>query len=304
VITVSASAAGRLLYLKVEEGQSLHAGDIIGETENGDLKAGLAAAEADLKMRQSELARLNAGAREQERGQAGAALREAQATASLARIQLDRQQKLVVNKAVSQASLDQAQSDFEAADARRKALAEKLSLVEAPPRDEDIAIAQAQVDAAVAHIAAAQGMLDKTVIKSPIDGVVLRRYEKAGEMMALLPPTPIFEIADVSRLRVRAQIDEADVGRVALGQEVWVTADAYGQKRFRGHVSQVGLIMGPKKFRTDKPGERMDTNLLEAVVDLDPDVKMPIGLRVDVLFADQVSEAPLAPANPEVSQAN
>ena len=303
VITVSASAAGRLLYLKAEEGQSLNKGDLVGEIENGDLKAELAAVEADLKIRQSELARLNAGAREQERGQAAAALREAQATASLARVQLDRQ-KLLVDKAISRATLDQAQGDFDAADARRKALAEKLSLVEAPPRPEDIAIAQAQVDAAVARIAAAQGLLDKTILKSPINGVVLRHYQKAGEMMALLPPTPIFEIADVSRLRVRAQIDEADVGRVAVGQEVWITADAYGNKRFRGHVSQVGLIMGPKNFRTDKPGEKMDTKLLESVVDLEPDVKMPIGLRVDVLFTDQVNEARMAPTNAEVSQAN
>jgi HlyD family secretion protein len=304
LITVSASAVGRLLYLKAEEGQSLHEGDVVGEIENGDVKAELAAAEADLKIRQSELARLNAGARDQERGQAAAALREAQATASLTKIQLDRQRLLLVDKAVSRAALDQAQSDFEAADARRKALAEKLSLVEAPPRDEDAAIAQAQVDAAVARIAAAQGALDKTIIKSPIEGVVLRRYQKPGEMMALLPPTPIFEIADMSQLRVRAQIDEADVGRVVVGQEVWITADAYGNRRFRGHVSQLGLMMGPKNFRTDKPGEKMDTKLLEAVVDLEPDVKMPIGLRVDVLFTDQVNEARIAPTNAEVSQAN
>jgi HlyD family secretion protein len=121
-------------------------------------------------------------------------------------------------------------------------------------------------------------------------------------MMALLPPTPIFEIADMSQLRVRAQVDEADIGRVVVGQEVWVTADAYGSRRFRGRVSQVGLMMGPKNFRTDKPGEKMDTKLLEAVVDLEPDVKMPIGLRVDVLFTAQVGEARTASSNTDVSQ--
>jgi HlyD family secretion protein len=303
MITVSASAVGRLLYLKTEEGQSLHEGEVVGEIENGDVRAELAAAEADLKIRQSELVRLNAGARDQERAQAAAGLREAQATATLTKVQLDRQ-KLLVDKAISRATLDQAQSDFDAADARRKALAEKLSLVEAPPRDEDIAIAQAQVDAAVARIAVAQGTLDKTIIKSPIDGVVLRRYQKPGEMMALLPPTPIYEIADMSQLRVRAQIDEADIGRVVVGQEVWITADAYGNRRFRGRVSQVGLMMGPKNFRTDKPGEKMDTKLLEAVVDLEPDVKMPIGLRVDVLFTPQVGEARTASSNTDVSQTN
>ncbi len=292
VVTVSASAAGRLDYLNVEEGQNLTAGAVVGEIENSDLKAELTSAEAELKIRQSELARLNAGARDQERGEAQAALRAAQATETFARVQLDRQ-KALVDKAVSRATLDQAQSDYDAAEAKRRALAEKLSLVEAPPRPEDVAIAEAQVQAAEARIASAKGLLEKTLIRSPMTGTVLRRYQKAGETMGLLPPTPIFQIADLSHLRVRAQVDEADVGRIEVGQKVFITADAYGNRRFPGHVSQVGLIMGRKNFRTDEPGERMDTNVLEAVIDLDPGVKMPVGLRVDVMFSERVDEARL-----------
>lgn len=300
VVTVSASAAGRLDYLNIEEGQDLTAGALVGEIDNDDLKAEIAGAEAELKIRQSELERLDAGARDQERGEAEASLRAAEATATLARAQLDRQ-KVLVDKAVSRASLDKAQSDYDAAESQRQALAEKLSLVEAPPRPEDVAIAQAQVQAAEARVASAKGLLEKTFIKSPISGTVLRRYEKAGETVGLLPPTPIFQIADLSHLRVRAQIDEADVGRIAVGQKVSITADAYGSRRFTGRVSRIGLIMGPKNFRTEKPGERVDTNVLEALIDLDPTIKMPIGFRVDVIFSDQESEAQLPSATAETN---
>lgn len=281
---ISASAFGRLITMKAEEGAKVAAGEVIAEIENSDLQSQLRIAEAELKVRDSELARLQAGARDQERSQAAAALREADATSSLARTELTRQTSLVGGGAVSQATLDRARSDFAAADARRALLAEKLSLIQAPPRSEDVAIAEARVEDAQAHIAEAKALIEKTMIRSPIDGVLLRRYARVGEMMSLQPPTLIAEIGDVSRLRVRAHVDEADVGRVAVGQEVWITADAYPNRRFRGRVAQVGDIMGDKRFRTDRPGERLDTKVLEALIDLEPRVKMPVGLRVDVLF--------------------
>lgn len=292
VVSLSAAAMGTLTSLKIEEGDKVATGEVIGEIDNADLRAELAVAESELTIRQNELARLDAGARDQERAEAEAELHEADAGLALARLQFDRQ-KVLVGKAVAQAALDQARSDLDTATARRDAMAEKFSLIEAPPRPEDVAIAQAQVDAATSHVAEIQALIAKTLVRSPIDGVLLRRYARPGEMMSLQPPTPIAQVGDITRLRVRAKIDEADVARVAIGQEAWITADAYPGRRFHGRVSRVGDIMGPKNFRTDEPGERMDTDVLEALVDLDPDVHMPIGLRVDVEFSNRASEASL-----------
>jgi HlyD family secretion protein len=284
VRAISASAPGRLLYMKVGEGDMVTAGEIIAEIENGDLRAQLAAAEANLKVRQNELARLEAGARAQERGEAEAALREATATASLAKIVFDRQNSLRNSGAVSQEAIDRLRADRQAADARRTLLAEKLSLVEAPPRPEDVEIAEARIADAQAGIAETKALIEKTIVRSPIDGVVLRRYKHAGEMVSIQPPTLIAEVGDITKLRVRAEVDEADVGRVFQGQDASITADAYSDRSFHGKVSRVSEIMGPKDFRTDQPGERMDTKVLETLIDLEPGVQLPVGLRVDVLF--------------------
>jgi HlyD family secretion protein len=289
VLAISASAPGRLLYMKVGEGDAVTSGEVIAEIENGDLRAQLSVAEADLEARQAELARLEAGAREQERRQAEAALQEATAASSLARLVFNRQNSLRDSGAVSRETIDRLRADLQAADARRELTAEKLSLIEAPPRSEDVAIAEARVADAQARVAEAKALIEKTIVRSPINGVVLRRYEQAGEMVSIQPPTLIAQVGDLSHLRVRAQIDESDVGRVAVGQKVWITADAYGDRQFRGTVVRVGDIMGKKNFRTDEPGERMDTKVLEVLIDLEQGVQMPVGLRVDVLFDHAVS---------------
>ena len=119
-------------------------------------------------------------------------------------------------------------------------------------------------------------------MRSPIDGVVLKLYRRAGETVSNLPPTPIATVGDISRLRVRADIDETDVAQIALGQTVWVTADAFRDRRFRGTVAQIGVQLGRKNFRNDNPQERVDTKILEVMIDLEPGVQLPIGLPVDI----------------------
>ena len=119
-------------------------------------------------------------------------------------------------------------------------------------------------------------------MRSPIDGVVLKLYRRLGETVSNLPPTPIATVGDLSRLRVRADIDEADVAQIALGQTVWITVDAFRDKRFRGTVAQIGYQLGRKNFRNDHPEERVDTKILEVMIDLETGVQLPIGLPVDI----------------------
>jgi HlyD family secretion protein len=72
---------------------------------------------------------------------------------------------------------------------------------------------------------------------------------------------------------------------VATGQSVYVTADAYGDKRFTGTVVRVGERLGRKRIRTDNPAERDDTKVLETLVALDSDAKLPLDLRVTAFIS-------------------
>jgi HlyD family secretion protein len=103
--------------------------------------------------------------------------------------------------------------------------------------------AQAQVTQVAASLKQAQVNLAKTVILSPIDGIVVARNVDVGQTVAasLQAPTLFVIAADLTRMRLKASIDEADVGRIAAGQKVAFTVDAYPGEPFSGMVEQVRL---------------------------------------------------------------
>ena len=123
-------------------------------------------------------------------------------------------------------------------------------------------------------------MLEKTIVRSPIDGVVLRRHAKAGESVSTQFDSPIVTLADRSAVRVRVDVDETDVARLHVGQAAYVTADAFGTRRFPGKVIRVGQLLGKKNVRTDEPTERVDQKVLETLVELEDGKDLPLGLRV------------------------
>ena len=106
-----------------------------------------------------------------------------------------------------------------------------------------VAQAQAQAGQAKAAVDLAQVNMDHTIIKAPIDGVVVARNVDVGQTVAASLQAPvIFLIAnDLTRMQVLANIDEADVGQLAPGSDVSFTVDAYPRDQFRGKVSQVRL---------------------------------------------------------------
>ena len=92
---------------------------------------------------------------------------------------------------------------------------------------------------------------------------------------------PIVTVADVATLRVRVDVDETDVSRIEMNQQAYVTADAFGDKKFWGRVIRIGQVLGKKNVRTDEPSERVDTKILETLIELDGGQYLSAGLRVD-----------------------
>jgi len=155
-----------------------------------------------------------------------------------------------------------------------------------------IAEAEAAVAIAQAELDAAKTVLSQTELKSPADGVVLRRLHEVGEHVTNVPPTTVLVVADVDHLDLRAEIDEADVAKVAIGQVGWATADAYGDRKFAGHVTLVVGELGRKTQRLDDPKAKVDTRVQEVVFTLDEAPALPLGLRMDVNLAPhQAKEA-------------
>ena len=150
--------------------------------------------------------------------------------------------------AQAQASLKNAELDY-----RRKAELGERQLV----ARSDIDLARAALDQARAQVASAQAQitqqtastqttrinLERTVIRSPVDGVVLTRTIEPGQTVAASLQAPeLFTIAeDLSKMKIELAVDEADIGQVQAGQDVSFTADAFAERQFRGVVDQVRL---------------------------------------------------------------
>ena len=283
-IRVSSQVGGRLQAVLVDENDRVTAGQVMAVIENADYRARVASAEASLKLREAEALRTHNGAREQERQDAAAALREAEAVLANANLDMARRRDLFQQVVISRAELDDAEKQLNVAQARVDSARERLSLVDAGSREEDLARADADVALARAALDEARAMLEKTVVRAPIDGVVLRRHHRAGESVSTQFDSPIVTLADRSRVRVRVDVDEADVARLREGQSAYVTADAFGDRRFAGRIVRVGQVLGRKNVRTDEPTERVDTKILETLIELTDGGDLPLGLRVQAFI--------------------
>lgn len=106
-----------------------------------------------------------------------------------------------------------------------------------------INVARAQVNSVNAQLSTANKNLSLTNIYSPIDGTVLNRNVSEGQTVASSFSTPtLFSIAkDLTKMQIRASVDEADIGNVKVGQKATFTVDAFPNETFNGNVSEVRL---------------------------------------------------------------
>jgi HlyD family secretion protein len=100
-------------------------------------------------------------------------------------------------------------------------------------------------------------------------------------------PSTIMTIADVAQLEIRAEIDEADVAAIEVGETAYATADAFGAKRFPVKITRITRELGRKTVRDDDPRARVDTRVLEVMAQFEgaPGEQLPLGLRMYVHVA-------------------
>ena len=287
-IKLGAELSGKLKKILVEEGDQVTRGEVLAELENSDYRAQVNSAEAEVQQREAELRKVVNGARLAERREAMSSVNEAEAVMNNARSEMERRKKLYAAGVISREEADRYAKEYDVAKARFEENRQRHTLVDEAAREEDRSAAEANLAAARARLEQARAVLAKSYVRSPIDGTVLKKHHRAGESVSTFStnPDPIFTLGDTQALRVRVDVDESDVSKLAVGQRAYVTADAYGAKKFWGHVVRVGQEMGPKNVRTDEPTERVDTKILETLVELDGKADLPIGLRVDAFIVD------------------
>lgn len=283
-VKVGAELNGKIQTVFVEEGERVQRGQVIASLESAEYRAALASAEAGLKQKTAELQRLLSGARGEEREIAKLQLEEAEAVLRNAQTDLERRRQLYKDGDISAEDVDRADRDYRVAAARVDQARQNHALVNAEARVDDVARAEAAVSAAAGQVRHAQVLLEKTVVRSPLLGIVLRRHLKTGETAVVSSNAPIVTLGDTTGVRVRVDVDEADVGKIQVGQRAFISAQAYGDKKFRGRVVRISNVLGKKNIRTEEPAERVDTKILETLIELDEQDKLPTGLRVNAFI--------------------
>jgi HlyD family secretion protein len=149
---------------------------------------------------------------------------------------LDRNKPLLEKNLIAQATLDTAQTNYDTAIAQRD-----IAKAQVESAKSQMESSKAQVEQAKASLKVAETNLRYTTIRSPVQGTVIARNVDVGQTVAasLQAPT-LFTIAkDLTRMQVNANVSEADIGRIARGEEAIFTVDAYPERKFHGKVSEV-----------------------------------------------------------------
>jgi HlyD family secretion protein len=307
-VQISAKVSARIMEMPYEEGAAVTCGDpnanppvpasLLIKLDAKDLESQLRLAQAGRNAQEAQIEV------EKERIEASkATVVGLEASLEQAENDLQRKKGLYETRDISKADFDQVKYKVDSLRADKESAKHNL---EAAQRN--LVVMKHNLDAADARIAEAKEMLSYTIITSPINGVVTRVNAKVGEMVMTgtmnNPGTVIMEVSDLSRMLAVAEIDEADVGNLEIGQEATVTVLAFGNIVFKGVVDEVAL-----KHRISNTGTRYYRT--EILLDNDPNVsKLYTGLtgHVDIktrkhadilkvpsqaVLARQVDELPL-----------
>jgi HlyD family secretion protein len=202
-VVVGSQVSGTIDKLFADFNTKVKAGQVVAQLNQDKFKAAVDQARANVLAAQSNLAK------------ADVAVADARRT-------LERNRELRKRELMAQSELDAAQTAYDAAVAQ-------MEVNKAQTAQAQAALNQSLVD------------LNNTIIRSPVDGIVISRNVDVGQTVAasLTAPT-LFTIAnDLSKMEVHTNVDEADVGNVTEKQEVTFTVDAFPARRFRGSVHQV-----------------------------------------------------------------
>jgi len=295
-IQVAAEISGRLLTVNAGEGDRINKGDLLAKVDASTAVLKLKEADAVVKGAEASLKDLRSGARRQEITESQAAVDQALAKkqaalveASNAAEKLERIKELFNSGAVSEQELDRLSTIHEVsrvkldeAEANLEAARARADLVRAGATNAAIEALEAKLKQALATRELAALQMEKSSIKAPVGGVVLRQNFQEGEMVN--PGTPVLTLADLKNLWVTVYIPEPDLGRVQLGQEAMIRVDAFPRDTFKGEV----IFISPEAEFTPKNvvtvSERVKTVFAVKVALDSGNGKLKPGMPADVEF--------------------
>jgi multidrug efflux pump subunit AcrA (membrane-fusion protein) len=223
---ISPDAAGKIVKLFVQEGNAVKKGQVLLQLDDTGLTAQYDQAKAALKFAEANWDKARTGVRPQELVIAQQAVQQAKVTLSASTTDLMRTENLYKAGVATKQELDGANVRVKVALAQYQTTLENLKLAEEGARKEDKLAAEAGYDQAKATVELVKDQLDKTKIKSPINGVITQKHHEVGEMM--MPGMPVFRVETVNPMKVVLRVPQEDAGQIHDGQLVSISLPTDG----------------------------------------------------------------------------
>lgn len=249
-VRLAFNGAERIARMLVEEGERVEADQLLAVLNTGRLQARVDQAAAQVAARRHVVAALEAGTRPEEINRARAELELTEAQNQDAQRSLARIRDLARRQLASPQQVDDAAAAAESAAARVKAAQATLDLALAGPREEDIAAARAEQQALEAQLALVRRELADAELHAPRAGVIRNRILEPGDMAS--PQQPVYTLALTDPIRIRAYVDEPDLGKLRLGMAARIATDSFPDKTYRGWVGYISPTaeFTPKSVQT------------------------------------------------------
>lgn len=281
---------GRIAEVRVDEGDSVTAGQELAILDPDEPRARHQQALAAAAAAEAQLEELEHGSRPQEIAQAEAALSAALQALEAARLDRRRTQTLHEEGGASGEALDRAETRLAAAEAERTRAAEQLDLAREGPRTERISAQRAIVEQARAGVAGAASLLRDASILAPFPGIVTIRHREPGETVAA--GAPVVSVIDLDDRWVRIYVPETAIGRVRIGQPAAITADTYPDRRYEGRVVFIAseAEFTPSNVQTKEERVRLVYEVKVRVTG-DPGYELKVGTPADVRLTEEAGDA-------------
>ncbi len=236
-VELAFNANGRIAQVLAREGDRVKQGQLLAVLDTERLSRTQTQARAQVAVQQQIAARYQAGSRPEEIALARAQRDATRVAVADAQAVHQRQLDLVAQNFVSRQQADSARFALDKARAQLKSAEESLHLVELGPRQEDVAAARANLAASEAALTVIQRDLQEGELHAPSDGIIENRILEPGDMAS--PAKPVFTLALVDPVWVRAWLPETHLGRVPVGARAQVSTDSHPDKHYRAWVGYV-----------------------------------------------------------------
>jgi HlyD family secretion protein len=261
-VEIKSKANGIIEALRVDVGDIVQPGQVLAELDKETLAARVREARATLQGAQ-------AGWKGAEAALEKATIEAAGPDVEFARRSFERTKRLSEQRLISQSGLDEAQSALEVAVNKQQSAKGQLVVARAK-----VAEAQATVAQSRAAVERAEEDLRNATIRAPIRGTVLTRDVELGSPVSSIlnlgaNASLVMTLGDIERVFVRGKVDEADIGRVHLGQAARISVETFKDRKFAGKVTEVSPIGVEKDNVTtfevevsiDNPGSELKANM-------------------------------------------